>query len=118
MFGFRRKQQLERDPDILGTLQHILRLERQMAIDFQSFQSQLNDLTTAVQQNNTLVSKLAGDVNAAITALKAQISAGTPVTQDQLDGLSAQVASIKTAVDTANAAIQAEDAVVTPPPAA
>lgn len=70
--------------------------------------STITDLQTAIDSLQGAVTTLATDVNNSIAALKAQIAAGSPVTQADLDAVTAKVQSILSAV-------QAEDATVNPP---
>ena len=77
--------------------------------------SNVNDLQNAVSALQSSVSTLTTDVNNKITALgnqisdlQAQLAAGTPVSQEQLDALVTSVGQIQAAVTT-------EDQVVNPP---
>ena len=101
---------------IYSKLDRILDLQEKIMATEQDLQASIAGIQTAVTTVATELTTLITDFNSAITGLKAQIAAGGPVSQAQLDDLTAQANTILTNVQALGTAVTTEDATVTPTP--
>jgi hypothetical protein len=101
---------------IYSKLDRILVLQEKIMATEQDLQTSIAGIQTAVATVATELTTLITDFNTAITGLQAQIAAGGPVSQAQLEDLKAQADTILTNVQALGTAVVSEDSTFVPTP--
>jgi hypothetical protein len=101
---------------IYSKLDRILDLQEKIMATEQDLQASIAGIQTAVTTVATELTTLTTDFNTAITGLQAQIAAGGPVSQAQLEDLKSQADAILTNVQALGTAVTTEDSTVNPVP--